>query len=113
MKKIKQHLEKYKIRILALTFLSILFEFLFLSSSSSLPFLLITAWWFFLVLFYKFERRISIGSGLVFLSFVPILLIFKNKELAEKAAIWAYDFLFVGIIQTIWADWKENNKKTE
>lgn len=113
MKKIRQFLDKYKNWIFALALMSILFESFFFSTSNSFQVLLITALWVFLVLVYKFEREISISSGLIFLSFIPVLLIFKSKVLTEKAAIWAYVFLVIGTIQAILAYWKENGKKTE
>jgi hypothetical protein len=64
--------------------------------------LFLTGLWILAVRHYKFEGRVSIAIALFFLTLCPFLLIFKKEPIAEKAAIWAYMFLVVGVVKEIW-----------
>jgi len=43
----------------------------------------------------------------------PFLLIFKKNLIAEKAAVWAYMFLVVGVIQMMIEYMKEERKSAK
>lgn len=78
--------------------------------SSDLLILLLIVLWIILVYRYKFDGRFSIGLALGFLVLCPFLLSFNNKPIADKAAIWAYLFLVVGVIQLFIEYLKEERK---
>lgn len=96
---IKKFLEKYKFLILFLTELGIFLDIFFFDSTSGLVILLLTVLWIMSIWLYKFEGKISVAGGLVFLTMCPFSLILKKEAFAEKLAIWAYMFLVVGVGQ--------------
>jgi len=51
---------------------------------------------------FSFESRISAVFAIGYLCLTPLLLIFNQDALAEKAAVWAYLFLCVTVIQQIY-----------
>lgn len=97
--KIRNFLGKYKLWLIFITGLGIFLDVFFLSFSSDLLILILTALWVLAVWLYKFDGRISVGIALGFLIICPILLVFKKEPIAEKAAIWVYMFLAIGVIQ--------------
>jgi hypothetical protein len=98
-KKIGSFLDKYRFLILILSGISILFDIFFLKFTSDFLIFFLTGLWVLVVKLYKFEGRVSVAVALGFLVLCPFLLIFKKEAIAEKAAIWAYMFLVVGVIQ--------------
>ncbi len=50
---------------------------------------------------WKLTSRITAGLALFFLASCPVLLIFKNDDLAETFAVYAYYFLVVTVIGEI------------
>ena len=101
MKTIKLLFNKYKFSILPLTGIVILIDTFFLKFTSSFLSLLVVGLWVLNIWLYKFEGRVSISLALGFLILCPFLLIFNKEAIAEKAAVWAYMFLLVGVIQMI------------
>ena len=91
----------FKDILLAFCLFGILFDIFLFKPSIDLVILVLTGLWVWVVRLYKFEGRVSIGGALLFLTMCPFLLIFKKDLIAEKAAIWAYMFLVVGVIQMI------------
>lgn len=98
-KKISNFLNKYRFLILTCCGIAILFDIFFLRFTSDFLIFFLTALWVLVVKLYKFEGRVSVAVALGFLILCPILLIFKKEAIAEKAAIWTYMFLVVGVIQ--------------
>ena len=91
--------------------LGILGDILVLDFSSGLIILFLTGLWIWSVRRYKFEGRVSVGGGLVFLLMCPFLLIFEEKPIIpEKAAVWAYMFLVIGTVQMLAGSLKEGRK---
>jgi len=86
---------------LALFFLGIIFDTFLVSFVSNLVILFFVLWWLALNVAFKFESRFSMAIALFFLALCPFLLIFKMDDIAEKAAIWAYMFLVVGVGQQL------------
>lgn len=76
--------------------------------TSDFVILLLTGLWIWSIWLYKFEGRISAGVALIFLLICPFLLILRKESIAEKAAIWAYMFLLVGVGQMFIEYLKEN-----
>jgi len=74
-------------------------DIFFFKFTSDLLILFLIALWILSARYYKFESRFSIAIALFFLTMCPFLLIFKKDPIAEKAAIWAYMFLVVGVVQ--------------
>jgi len=99
--------------ILFLGVLGILGDIFVLDFSSDLIILFLTGWWLWAVRKYKFEGRVSVGGGLVFLVMCPFLLILKKDPIAEKAAIWAYLFLVVGVGQMFIEYLREERKNVK
>jgi len=85
--------------ILVLGILGILGDVFVFDFSSDLMILFLTGLWLWSVRRYRLEGRVSVGVALFFLAMCPFLLIFKKDPIAEKAAIWAYMFLVVGVGQ--------------
>lgn len=79
----------------------ILIDIFIFNFISDLLILLLICLWIISVRRYKFKGRISICMTLWFLTLCPFLLTFKKGLIAEKAAIWAYLFLVVGVIQLL------------
>ncbi len=61
----------------------------------------LTAIWIGAVIGWRLEGRFSIFGALIFLMMCPFLLMAKQEAIAEKAAIWTYMFLVVGVIQQL------------
>ncbi len=99
--RIKSALSAYKHLILIISVISVLIDVFFIPFTSDLLILFLTLLWVLAVWLYKFEGRVSVGMALGFLIMCPFLLIFKKEAIAEKAAIWTYMFLVVGITQML------------
>jgi len=118
-KRLKKFLEKYKqslllrnkFWILLLTGVGIFIDIFIFDPTWDLVILFLTGLWILVIWLYKFEGKVSLAGGLVFLSLCPFLLIFKKEAIAEKAAIWAYMFLVVGVVQEFIEYLRENRKK--
>lgn len=89
----------FKDILLALCVFGVLFDIFVFEPQSDFIILVLTGLWAWSVWLQKLEGRISIGGGLIFLAMCPFLLIFQKELIAEKAAIWAYMFLLVGVGQ--------------
>lgn len=100
-KKINNFLNRYQFLILITCVVGVLFDIFFLKFTSDLVILFLAGLWVLTVRLYKFEGRDSIKVALGLLILCPILLIFKKDFIAEKAAIWVYMFLVVGVIQLV------------
>ena len=94
-------LSKNKFLILIFCGVGILFDIFFLKLTSDFLIFFLTGLWILAVKFYKFKGRVSVGVALGFLVLCPFLLILKKEAIAEKAAIWMYMFLVVGVIQML------------
>jgi len=92
----------YKQLVLFICAIGILMDIFIFKLTSDFLIFFLTALWVLTVKFYKFEGRVSVAVALGFLILCPFLLIFKKEAIAEKAAIWTYMFLVVGVIQEIW-----------
>jgi len=57
--------------------------------------------YFGIAIVWKISSRISAGLALFFLASCPVLLIFKNENLAETFAIYAYYFLVITVVGEI------------
>jgi len=86
---------------LFISVIGILVDIFFLPFTSDLIIFVFTLFWIGAVVGWKLEGRFSILGALIFLTMCPFLLIFKKDPIAEKAAIWAYMFLVVGVIQQL------------
>ncbi|MCK9378674.1 MAG: hypothetical protein M0P97_00835 [Candidatus Moranbacteria bacterium] len=77
-------------------------------------------WLFFFVLvFWNLDSRISIGAALVGLVIIPILLALANRNIlpvgeawAEQVAVWVYFFLVIGVVKQI-IEFKIENRKSK
>ncbi len=110
---IKGKLIPLRYYLLAFTAVGILVDTFFFDFTSDLVILFLIFFWVICVWLFYFEGRVSIGVGLGFLTLCPFLIIFKAEPIAEKSAIWAYMFLFVGVVQQIIAYRKEQSAKVK
>jgi hypothetical protein len=85
--------------IIILMVLGILADIFVFSFTSGLIILLLTGFWVWIIHRYKLKGEFSVAGGLIFLTMCPFLLFSQKRPIAEKAAIWAYVFLAVGVIQ--------------
>lgn len=99
MKKIKSLLKKCKFWMLALVGIGVLSNVFISTQNTDLMILSLTFLWILSAWLYNFEGRVSIAVALAFLAMCPFLLILKKESTAEKAAVWAYIFLSVGVAQ--------------
>ena len=90
-----------QITLLVLVILGILLDIFVFRFTSDLLILILTGLWILSVYHFKFKGKVSISLALGFLILCPFLLIFNKEAIAEKAAVWAYMFLLVGVIQMI------------
>ena len=81
--------------------IGILLDIFIFPLTSDVVILILTGLWIGAVVGWRLEGRFSILGALIFLTMCPFLLIFKKDPVAEKAAIWAYMFLVVGVIQQL------------
>jgi len=102
-----------QITLFVLAILGILLDIFVFKFTSDLLILFLTGLWILSIYHYKFEGRVSIGGALLFLTMCPFLLIFKKNLIAEKAAVWAYMFLVVGVIQMMIEYMKEERKSAK
>jgi len=74
---------------------------------------------FFSIFYWNLDSRIPIALALFCLTTCPILLYLSNRyiflqgeEWAERAAVWAFFFLVMGVAKQVWDLYRENRKKT-
>jgi len=91
----------FKDILLAFCLFGILFDIFIFELSWDWFILFLTGLWVWVVRLHRFEGRVSIAGGLIFLIMCPFLLIFQKEPIAEKAAVWAYMFLLVGVVQMV------------
>jgi len=89
-------------KIMVFVILGIFVYIFILDFSSGLVILFLTASWVYVIQQYRFNGKFSVAGSFIFLMICPLLLIFDEKLIAEKAAIWAYIFLSLGVIQIVW-----------
>ncbi|MBU3978222.1 hypothetical protein KJ980_02025 [Patescibacteria group bacterium] len=72
---------------------------------------------FFALILWDLDSRISFAFALVCLIFCPFLLAFENnfiyldlKNWAEQFAVWAYYFLVIGVVKSL-IEYKQENKE--
>jgi len=106
-KRIRNFLNKYKHGILLLTGVGIFINIFLFLPIWDLLILLLIGLWIISIWLYKFEGRVSVFSGIIFLSLCPFLLLFGQELIAEKSAVWFFMFLLVGVIQMIFEYIKE------
>jgi len=92
---------------LMLSILGVLLDTFVLKSTFDLLILFLAGLWILSAYHFKFKARNSISLALFFLILCPFLLISKKELIVEKAAIWAYIFLVVGVAQIIIDNIKE------
>lgn len=112
-KLIKKIFKEYifnRIVLLILGIFGIFLDIFVFKFSSDLLILVLTGLWILSVYHFKFKSRVSISLALGFLILCPFLLIFKKELIAEKAAVWAYMFLVVGVVQLFVEYLKEERK---
>jgi len=109
--KVKMSLVHYKHFLLGVCAFGIFIDIFLFNFASDLITLFLIGLWILSVWLYKFEGRVSVAGALAFSVICPFLLILKKEPIAEKAAIWAYMFLVVGVGQLL----KESfvNKKND
>ncbi len=99
--KLMAYFEKKKCTFLLLAIVGVLVDIFIFRFTSDLVILGLTGMWIGAVIGWRLEGRFSILGALIFLTMCPFLLILKKDPIAEKAAIWAYMFLVVGVIQQL------------
>ena len=92
-------LKKHRLFFLVLSLFGILIDIFIFKFTSDLVILGLTGLWIGAVIGWRLEGRFSILGALIFLVMCPFLLIIKQEAIAEKAAIWTYMFLVVGVVQ--------------
>lgn len=106
-------LQKIRIWILVIAGVVILIQVLFFNVIDDLTILITTALLIMGVYLNKLNETALIKIGLFLVAFCPLFLVFKQDFIAEKVAIWAYIFLFLGVVKKLIIFLKRNgqNKK--
>ena len=92
--------KKYRFVFVPLFF--ILLDAFFVNQVSHTSIVVIMTTWAIILSALKLESRASFVVALFFLGLCPLLLIISLDTIAEKAALWAYMFLLIGVIHQIW-----------
>ncbi len=100
MREIRNYLEEYKV-LLFLTGIGIFVDIFILKLILDTPILFLIGLWILSIWVHRFEARISIVGGLIFMAMCPFLLMMELELFVEKTAIWAFIFLVVGVGQMI------------
>ena len=96
--------------VLSVIFLGILADPIFITGNSDLRIFGILGLYITAVFFYKLKSRLTFLFGLVLLAIMYIEFLFTGASPAtEKAAVWLFFFLLLGIIQ----QWKETSAASE
>ena len=96
---IKKYLICHRKTFLITAIVGILIDIFVFRFTSDVVIMGLTLVWVAAVIGWRLEGRFSILGALIFLIMCPFLLIAKQEVIAEKAAIWTYMFLVVGVIQ--------------
>lgn len=86
---------------------AVLLDIFFLKPIYGILILFLIGLWIFLVFYFKIDGRVTVSLAIFYLILCQFLIIFKKEFIAEKAAIWTYLFLLVGIIRLVWENRKE------
>lgn len=97
----KHLISKYRFYIFSLTIFGVLIDIFFLDFYSDLLDLFLLLFWIISIINYKFKSSISGIIAIVFVTLTPLLLLINEKNKAEKAAVWAFFFLTVVVLQQI------------
>lgn len=92
---------KRRVLLLTLGMVGILVDIFVFPFTSDWVIFGLTVVWIGAVVGWRLEGRFSVAGALIFLLMCPFLLILKKESVAEKAAIWAYMFLVVGVVQQL------------
>lgn len=102
-----------KTTVLLLAVVGVFLDVFVFKFTSDLIILSLVIFWIFSVWRFRLKGEISVSAALVFLALCPFLLICKKDPVAEKAAVWAYMFLVVGVIQVFIENTKEEKRSAE
>lgn len=97
---IKNHL--IKIIILLFIISGMFYEVFFIASFLDLLVLSLVGIWIIFLIKFKLKAKISFINCLFFLLLSLIYLVLNKDLFAEKLANWAYLFLTIGIVQSLW-----------
>lgn len=101
MKNLSRLFLKIKTLILASAIVLIFLQIIFAHAIDDLTILIATALLIMGTYLNKLNEAVLIVMGLVLIAFCPFFLVFKEELTAEKLAIWAYIFLFLGVVKRI------------
>jgi len=99
MKSLKMFLQKIRIWILVIAGAVMLIQVLFFKAIDDLTILITTALLIMGVYLNKLNETALIKIGLILIVFCTFLLVFEQDITAEKVAISAYIFLFLGVVK--------------
>lgn len=87
--------------MLAVVVLGILGHVFIFSPQGSFYILMVLSFWIVPVWYFSLKAKVSVIAGLILLSMSPLFSIFKTELVANKVAIWAYIFLVMGTVQSL------------
>lgn len=102
--------EKYKYVALFAVGAMIFADVMISKTISDARLMSLMASWLIVQHFLIINQKVTIGGALIFLLLCPILMLLNKEVAAEKAAIWAYQFLAIGIVQIFIQDVKSERK---
>ncbi len=92
--------------------LTILFDVFILHLQEEIIFIILAILWIWHSIINRFSSSVSYMAVIFFFSLSLIILLFHNIKAADEASIWAYVFLFSGIILNI-SELKSSTKRSE
>lgn len=99
---------KKSLQVLLFFFIGI--DILIINEVSHIAIIIIVALWVFMLNLFKFNSRVSYIIAFCLLLLCPLLLIINLQTIAEKAALWSYMFLLVGVVHQMLEIRKVPNK---
>lgn len=91
--------KRYRLALIPLGIICI--DILFISDISEVAVVILLSVWVLFILYLKMESRANFVVAIVLLALCPFLLMLSKEVIAEKAAMWAYLFLVVGVLQML------------
>lgn len=89
-------------KIIGLFIIFILLDVFFIKEVSQIVLTILSVIWIYIITKSDIDSRVSFIIALFFLTLCPFLLLFTLRNIAEKAAIWAFMFLLIGVVQQMW-----------
>ena len=101
LKKAKELIFEYRVTILGILCLGLIWDIFFNPQISDLAVLILGLLWILTIFSFKFEPQTSFALAAVSYGVSFIFQFFKQEMIMEKGASWFFVFLLIGLVQTL------------